>query len=108
VFGLSSQTVAEQAEAVSRLELPFAMLSDPELRLGAELGLPTFVLPDGVLPDAVLPDRATGAARFYRRLTMIVSGTAIERVFYPVEAPGEHAADVLTWFHQNPNPHTRV
>jgi peroxiredoxin len=92
VFGLSSQTVVEQVEAVSRLQLPFGMLSDPELRLASQLNLPTFAL---------------GNARFYRRLTLIVSGTTIEKVFHPIDAPEEHAAQVLTWLNQNPNPPRR-
>jgi peroxiredoxin len=89
VLGLSSQSVEEQAEAVSRLQLPFAMLSDPELRLATELGVPTFAL---------------GDSRFYRRLTLIASGRTIEKIFYPIDAPGENATQVLTWLNQNSNP----
>ena len=44
VFGLSSQPTGYQAEAVNRLQLPFAMLSDERLALADALGLPTFTV----------------------------------------------------------------
>ena len=44
VFGLSSQTSDYQREAVERLHLPFAMLSDEHLALAGALGLPTFTV----------------------------------------------------------------
>ncbi len=42
VFGLGVQVSAYQLEAQQRLHLPFELLSDNELRLKAELSLPTF------------------------------------------------------------------
>lgn len=42
VFGLSSQDVDYQREMVSRLALPYPVLSDTKLELAAALGLPTF------------------------------------------------------------------
>jgi peroxiredoxin len=42
LFGVSSQSSAYQAEAVERLHLPFALLSDERLELAGALGLPTF------------------------------------------------------------------
>ena len=82
VYGLSSQTSDYQREAAQRLNLPFAMLADPELTLAGALNLPTFVA-DG--------------PRLYQRLTMIVADGAIEHVFYPVFPPDGHAAEVLAW-----------
>jgi peroxiredoxin len=82
VFGLSSQPTEYQAEAVERLHLPFAMLSDERLTLADALGLPTFTV-DGV--------------RLYRRLTMIVMDGVIEHVFYPIFPPDQHAQEVLDW-----------
>ena len=82
VFGLSSQTSDYQREAAQRLELPFPLLSDPELELGAELGLPTFTVDGDTL---------------YQRLTMIVNDGTIEHVFYPIFPPDAHAGQVLTW-----------
>jgi peroxiredoxin len=82
VFGLSSQDSDYQAEAVRRLGLPFAMLSDPRLALADALGLPTFV---------------AGEETFYRRLTIVADGSTIEKMFYPVDDPGNHAAQIVEW-----------
>jgi peroxiredoxin len=87
VFGLSSQPTGYQAEAVDRLHLPFAMLSDERLALADALGLPTFTV-DGM--------------RLYRRLTMIITGGIIEHVFYPIFPPDQHAQEVLDWLRANP------
>ena len=82
VFGLSSQDTAYQAELAERLALPFAVLSDPELRLAAALDLPTFTA-----------ERAAAL----QQVTLIVAGGANEHVFYPVFPPDGHAAEVLAW-----------
>jgi peroxiredoxin len=82
VYGLSSQDTDYQNEAVQRLQLPFAMLSDPELALGAALRLPTFTI--------------EGTTR-YQRLTLVITGGVIEHVFYPVFPPDGHAEQVLDW-----------
>jgi peroxiredoxin len=82
VFGLSSQPSDYQREAVDRLQVPFAMLSDERLALAGTLGLPTFT---------------AGGMTLYRRLTMIVTGGVIEHAFYPVFPPDRHAQQVLDW-----------
>jgi peroxiredoxin len=82
VFGLSSQSSEYQREAVERLHLPFAMLSDEHLALAGALGLPTFTVAGMTL---------------YRRLTMIISDGAVEHVFYPIFPPNQHAQEVLDW-----------
>ena len=82
VFGLSSQSTDYQAEAVDRLQLPFALLSDPALELAQALSLPTFDVDD---------------QRLYKRLTLIVRDGVVEHVFYPVFPPDQHAQQVLTW-----------
>ena len=87
VFGLSSQTSDYQREAVERLHLPFAMLSDEHLALAGALGLPTFTVAGMTL---------------YRRLTMIISDGVIEHVFYPIFPPNQHAQEVLDWLHAHP------
>lgn len=46
LFGLSTQPTAAQAEAQTRLHLPYPLLSDSELLLTSELLLPTFVWRD--------------------------------------------------------------
>lgn len=82
VFGVSTQDPDFQSEAVERLHLPFAMLSDPGLLLADALDLPTFV---------------AGAETFYRRLTIIANGSTIERVFFPVDDPQNHASEIVAW-----------
>jgi peroxiredoxin len=91
VFGMSSQSTAEQAEAAARLMLPFPLLSDPGLVLADRLALPTFTASDGVVR--------------YKRLTLVVRNGHIEHVFYPVFPPDRHAEEVLAWVRaQAPDP----
>ncbi|WP_421733373.1 peroxiredoxin [Cellulomonas sp.] len=87
VYGLSTQDSDYQREAVERLHLPFAMLSDDAFALTGALRLPTF--------DA---DGRT----LLRRLTMVVSDGIVEKVFYPVFPPDHHAAQVLAWLVRTP------
>lgn len=42
IYGLSTQDTAYQQEAAERLHLPYPLLSDPHMKLGRALGLPTF------------------------------------------------------------------
>jgi peroxiredoxin len=83
VFGLSVQDTAEQAEAATRLKLPFPLLSDSGLVLADQLRLPTFTAADGVVR--------------YKRLTLVLDQGRIEHVFYPVFPPNQHAGEVLAW-----------
>jgi peroxiredoxin len=85
VLGLSAQPAVEQAAFAAREHLPFALLSDPELRLADALRLPTF--------------EAAGM-RLYRRITLVIEDGAIAKVFYPVFPPDQNAADVLGWLRQ--------
>ncbi len=82
LFGLSTQGTAYQAEAARRLHLPFPILSDERLALAAALGLPTF---------------ETNGMKLLKRLTLVMTGGVIERVFYPVFPPDRNAADVAVW-----------
>lgn len=88
VFGMSSQDPGYQAEAVSRLGLPFPMLSDPGFALADALDLPTF--------------SAADHDRLYSRLTLIIRDGTIEKAFYPVFPPNEHAGEVLAWLRASP------
>jgi len=87
VFGLSSQNSNYQRELVSRLSLPYSMLSDEGHRLSAALNLPTFQVEETTL---------------YKRLTLVISGGKIEHVFYPIFPPNEHAVRVLEWINNHP------
>lgn len=82
LYGVSTQTPIEQAEAVDRLHLPFALLSDAGLRLQEGLRLPTFTV-DG--------------RRMLRRLTIIVEQGVICAVFYPVFPPDRAPDQVIGW-----------
>ena len=82
VAGLSAQPLAEQLEFAERNEIPYPVIADPELKLGAALGLPTFEF-DG--------------ATLYKRVTLVVEACAVAKVFYPVFPPDENAAEVVAW-----------
>ena len=87
VFGLSTQDTAYQQEMVTRLEVPFEVLSDQHLALVRALKLPTF--------------RVEGMT-LLKRLTIIARNGRIEKVFYPVFPPDKHAEDVIAWLKKQP------
>ncbi len=82
VAGLSAQSLDEQVEAAERLRLPYPVISDPELRLGSALGLPTFEF---------------GPATLYRRVTLMLETGWIAKTFYPVFPPDRNTEDVIAW-----------
>ena len=82
LHGLSTQDSDYQREAVTRLQLPFALLSDTELALTRALRLPTFAVAGQVL---------------LRRFTLLVRDGVIEHVWYPVFPPDRHADEVLSF-----------
>jgi peroxiredoxin len=82
VYGLSTQDTEYQREALERLHLPFALLSDEKLELARALNLPTFEV---------------AGLTLIKRLTLVIHDGTIERVFYPVFPPDANAADVIHW-----------
>src|SRR5215213_10704648 len=86
VFGLSTQDTAYQQEAVTRLHLPFPLLSDERLELATALALPTFEV-DGMT--------------LVKRLTLVISAGVIESVFYPVFPPDADVAHVAAWLREH-------
>ena len=80
IYGISTQNTEYQQEAASRLHLPFALLSDAELKLTAELRLPTMEMNGKLL---------------LKRLTLVLQGTQIKQVFFPVFPPDTNAMDVM-------------
>ena len=82
VIGISAQSPEEQSEFAEREHIPYPLLSDSELRLADQLGLPTFDV---------------AGMRLYRRLTFIASKGRVEKVFYPVFPPERNASEVLAW-----------
>ncbi len=86
LFGLSTQTTEYQREAVERLHLPFAILSDADLKLTQALRLPTFTV---------------AGMELIKRMAWIVDDGVITHVFYPVFPPDRNAADVVAWLAAN-------
>jgi len=82
LFGLSTQDTDYQREAVERLHLPFAILSDADLKLTRALDLPTFTV-DGLT--------------LIRRMAWVIDDGVITRVFYPVFPPDKNAEEVVSW-----------
>ncbi|MBX9830150.1 MAG: peroxiredoxin [Xanthobacteraceae bacterium] len=82
LFGLSTQDTAYQREAGERLHLPFAILSDADLKLTRALGLPTFSV-DGMT--------------LIRRMAWVIDDDIIAHVFYPVFPPDKSAETVVAW-----------
>jgi peroxiredoxin len=82
VFGVSSQSFADQQEAHARLNLPFALLNDGQLALARALRIPTFEY---------------AGMRLIKRVTIIAMGGLIRKVFYPVFPPNHNAHDVVAW-----------
>lgn len=87
VYGVSTQSTEYQQEMVKRLEVPFEVLSDEQFAFTKALQLPTFTVAGMTL---------------IKRLTLIVRGGKIEKVFYPVFPPDKHAEEVIAWLIQRP------
>jgi peroxiredoxin len=82
LYGLSTQDSDYQREAVERLHLPFAILSDADFALQRALRLPTFAV-DGMV--------------LLKRMTLVIDDGTIGKVFYPVFPPDRSAAEVVAW-----------
>lgn len=82
VFGLSTQDTAYQQEAVSRLHLPFPLISDEGLALTRALELPTFIVAGMTL---------------LKRMVLVIDDGTIAKVFYPVFPPDKSAEEVVAW-----------
>jgi len=82
LFGLSTQDTDYQREAVDRLHLPFAILSDTRLQFSRALSLPTFDVAGMTL---------------LKRMVLIIDDGVIAKTFYPVFPPDESAAVVAGW-----------
>jgi peroxiredoxin len=82
LFGLSTQETSYQREAVERLHLPFAILSDEGLSLTRALGLPTFI---------------TSGMTLLKRMAWVIDSGVMTKVFYPVFPPDKSAGQVVSW-----------
>jgi peroxiredoxin len=82
LFGFSTQDSGYQQEAVERLHLPFAILSDEHLAFTRALELPTFEVAGMTLT---------------KRMALVIDDGVIAKVFYPVFPPDRNASDVVAW-----------
>ncbi len=82
VFGVSTQETDYQKEAVERLHLPFAMLSDAGGKLTKAWNLPTF---------------ESEGTTLVKRLTLVLRDGRVEHCFYPVFPTDTHAQEVVSW-----------
>ncbi|MGB7258629.1 MAG: peroxiredoxin [Pseudolabrys sp.] len=86
LYGLSTQDTAYQKEAVTRLHLPFSILSDEKRALGKAIGLPTFT---------------TSGLTLFKRMALVIDDGKITKVFYPVFPPDKNAAEVIAWLQES-------
>ena len=82
LYGLSTQDTGYQREAAERLHLPFAILSDADLKFGRALRLPTF---------------STSGMTLFKRMALVIDDGVITKAFYPVFPPDKNAAEVVAW-----------
>lgn len=82
VYGVSVQSTDYQKEMVTRLNVPFQVLSDEMMTLTHALQLPTFT---------------AGGMTLIKRLTLVIRAGKIEHVFYPIFPPDKHADEVIAW-----------
>jgi peroxiredoxin len=85
LYGLSTQDTAYQREVAERLHLPFAILSDADLKLTRAMRLPTFTV-DGMT--------------LLKRMAWVLDDGVVSRVFYPVFPPDRNAGEVIGWLKQ--------
>src|SRR5436309_185233 len=82
LYGLSTQDSDYQREAVERLHLPFAVLSDEALKPARAINLPTFTVAGMTL---------------HKRMALVIENGVIAKVFYPVFPPDKNAEEVVAW-----------
>lgn len=82
VYGLSTQTSEYQREMAQRLELPYEVLSDHDLKLTHALRLPTFEF---------------GGETLLKRLSFVARDGVIAHVWYPVFPPDSDGGNILAW-----------
>ncbi|MFN8177773.1 MAG: peroxiredoxin [bacterium] len=82
VYGLSTQSTEYQREMAERLHLPYPVLSDEALALTRALRLPTFRFDGSTL---------------IKRLSLILEGSRIVHVIYPVFPSAADAPAATEW-----------
>lgn len=82
VYGISTQSTADQLESKERLHLPFDLLSDENLAFTKALNLPLHLV---------------GDLKYLKRITLIFEDGVINKYFYPVFPPDKNAEEVLEY-----------
>ena len=85
-IGLSTQSVINLKEMVTRLKIPYDVLSDHELKFSKSLNLPLFNI---------------NKQFFIKRVTLIIESSIIKKVFYPIFPPDTHIFEVIKWLKKN-------
>jgi len=85
-IGVSTQTVDDLKEMVTRLGITYDVVSDINLRFATKLNLPTFTIKDKV---------------FLKRTTLIIEKSVIKKVFYPIFPPNKHVNEIIKWLKIN-------
>ncbi len=86
VYGISSQPLADQKEASSRLSLPYELLNDSGFEITKAMNLPTFEYE---------------SSKYIKRITVISRGGVIMKTFYPVFPPDKNVSEVIEWVEHN-------
>lgn len=79
---LSARSLDSQREWMQRERLSCTLVSDPELSLAANLGLPTIEI---------------GGTRVYDHLTLVAYEGEVTKVFYPLRDTARDAEVVMAW-----------
>ena len=85
-IGVSTQSVDDLKEMVTRLGVNYDVVSDINLEFAKKLNLPTFTIDDKT---------------FLRRTTIIIEKSVIKKVFYPIFPPNKHVHEVIEWLKIN-------
>ncbi len=85
VYGMSTQSSADQRESKDRLHLPFELLSDENLTFTKALNLPL---------------HSVDKMKFLKRITLIFEDGIIIKYFYPVFPPDKNIDQVLQYLRE--------
>ena len=85
-IGISTQSINDNKEMTSRLNIPYDVLSDEKLELKNLLNLPIFLIKNKV---------------YLKRLTIIIENNIIKKVFYPIYPVDKHIRELLKWLEEN-------
>ncbi len=85
-IGVSTQVEEDLKEMCLRLNVPYDVLSDNNLKLTNEIGLPIFELENKV---------------YLKKVMIIVEKNIIKKVFYPILFPYKHIDEVIQWLKKN-------